>query len=121
MPAMDLTEFLLARIAEDEGPARAAAESKGAEWEIRLLMDGHGLVGSPRGAEGMPVRMWPEVAYHVARWDPAHVLAECEAKRRIITAASWDDEPWRRTRDYLLELLALPYADHPDFDEAWRP
>ena len=23
--------------------------------------------------------------------------------------------------DAIVRLLALPYADHPDFDESWRP
>ena len=43
--------------------------------------------------------------------------AEVDAKRRII-AEDWPGDPCSR---YILCLLALPYADHPDYDEAWRP
>jgi hypothetical protein len=68
--------------------------------------------------------------------DPARVLAEVEAKRRIIAEhADGEDhecEPrfgeidWTTGRQHLLpcptlRLLALPYADHEDYDEAWRP
>lgn len=61
-------------------------------------------------------------------------LAETAAKARIIeehashggygtacqTCARWDDlghDPWPCAT---LRLLALPYADHPDYDAAWR-
>lgn len=48
--------------------------------------------------------------------DPARVLAECEAKRRTV---EWlvmeprDEQP--------LRFLALPYADHEDYREEWKP
>jgi hypothetical protein len=54
------------------------------------------------------------------------VLAECEAKRRIIEAAPWanngghsamKDLPGR----WILRLLAAVYADHPDYRDEWRP
>ena len=94
----DLPAFLLARITEDEDWARTEAE---------------GWSGHPN--------------------DPARVLAECEAKRRIITEAVPGIESLQRSADgewgpagedepeRLLRLLALPYADHPDYNQAWRP
>lgn len=62
-----------------------------------------------------------------------HLLAECEAKRWIVRDATsqlagrhiegaqsdGDDGPWMA--DHVLRLLALPYADHPDYREAWKP
>jgi hypothetical protein len=86
---MTLIDFLLARIAEDEAVAR----------------DSLALYG-------------PGSSLYVARHDPARVLAECAAKRRIIAAHEAADFA---LNDDVIRLLALPYAEHPDFDEAWRP
>jgi hypothetical protein len=83
---------------------------------------------------------------HATRWSPARVLAECEAKRRIVqqcldlvasfgdwdaAAAAgaggrnlWPGDVSRRERSHahaILDAMALPYADHPDFREEWRP
>lgn len=103
-----LTEFLLARIAEDE-------EAAG-----RLPADGH------RVADGRVLSVagtgagWPD------RWNPVRVLAECEAKRRIVAlhpemleACQGCDAESYPCRTLL--ALALPYADHPDYREEWRP
>jgi hypothetical protein len=75
------------------------------------------------------------------------VLAECEAKRRIVelhehhrsvtaayrsprgrevedAAAAQDrrtQEARTRVAEDVLRFLALPYADHPDYREEWRP
>ena len=50
--------------------------------------------------------------------EPERLAQRCEAKRRIVEHLSewheWNEDP-------LLRLLALPYADHPDFREEWRP
>lgn len=83
---------------------------------------------------------------HAARHDPARVLREIEAKRRLLDLHepamnpgrdSDDDDPstWlpvcstcqveiARPGDWPCEhlrLLALPYADRPGFREEWRP
>jgi hypothetical protein len=70
----------------------------------------------------------PNPAEHIARHDPARVLAECEAKRRIV-------EPWKYSeneemdwlygagalgRNFAMRALASVCADHPDYDDAWR-
>jgi len=110
-----LTDFLQTRIAEDEAA-------------VAGLMSGDGD---------------PEFF-----WGPDRIRAECEAKRRIVEA--FEDERQRMdiyNRDYPLGLLttegdlrarlssnatwagleiavralALPYADHPEFREEWRP
>jgi hypothetical protein len=122
----DLTSFLLARIAEDEQNWRRLARDD----EFREVV----LLGCVIQAD--------------------RILAECEAKRRIVkmhtkTDISWlnadgklagpgEDgvvycelcsfhEQYEGFNDYeepwpcpTLRLLALPYADHPDFQPEWR-
>lgn len=123
---MTLTDFLLARLAEDERVAQQASTE--------------------------PPRFFPDhhTREHVARWDPARVLADCDAKRQIVelhcpvvtTALGRDpivtdecsvcvdevDEgggyfavTMKRLPCPTLRTLALPYADHPDHREEWRP
>lgn len=134
-----LPEFLLARIGEDEAVARAATPGPwrwaedpkdGMQSEtVRTHFDDDDptseswptdvIYATGMHTEGF-VRVEPGDREHIARHDPARVLAECEAKRRMVEMipgmpADWDD------RDYLLRLLALPYADHPDYDPEWKP
>lgn len=117
---MTLTEFLLARIADDEAVARQAnphhnddIDDWGAQTDAEARWDRqpHGQRCAWRLGEGMADKC--ECGY------PARVLAECEAKRRIVDIyrSEWEMDPINET----LRLLALPYADHPDYDEKWRP
>jgi len=104
-PMPDLTEFLLARIAEDEAKARHARD-----WL------------APIGAHGAQV---------AGEWvyDPGRVLAECDAKRRIVAGCSAVlfhsrsavTAQARTNAEATMRLLALPYADHEGFREEWRP
>ena len=104
-------------------------------------------------------RMPEYLARHIARHDPARVLAEVEAKRRIIewhgrrkethtftmidgivtadlwtcvtcctdTCPTWEElgqdhrDPDRIGCCDTIPLLALPFADHPDYLEKWKP
>ena len=114
----DLTEFLLARVAEDQAVARSAETDPRHSW---VFVDFGGNANADHGR----------------RWNPARVLAECEAKRRIIRGAI----PGRIVRpdgevlslmapnelaradllhEWILRVLAQPYADHPDFREEWK-
>lgn len=77
----------------------------------------------------------PAVAGHIARHDPARVLREVEAKRRIVGLAgpiveAVPEDDWGETMHEtamaealrpVLRLLALPYADHPDYRQEWKP
>ena len=103
-----LTDFLLARIAEDEATARDT------QW---LAFD-YGVDSVGRSAFS------------------ARVLAECEAKRRIV--GEWVQEQWvikqghltewkqggQAARQSVLCTLGTIYADHADhaeFQEEWKP
>jgi hypothetical protein len=95
-------------------------------------------VPSPKGdagvwdTDGVPrVKfVWARERDHIIRYDPARVLAEAEAKRRIVdlaagmlTAAKGDSEVDHYggldLAEETLLLLARPFRDHPDFDPAW--
>ena len=114
---MTLTDFLLARIAEDEAAAHALGDEPGREWWHVTN-------------EWLPP-LNSDAARFAARLHPTRVLAECEAKRRVVGLHSGDEDPsdcppWGRSPSGLepcstLRALALPYADHPDYREEWRP
>jgi hypothetical protein len=121
-----LTEFLLARIAEDEVVARAAADKDldrwaagggvEAEWRDGMDPDLNTMIAYD---EGRPTEAQAE---HIARHDPARVLAECAAKRRIVEmheAAVNHDEMCGWPCETLLALAAV-YADNPEFRDEWR-
>ena len=108
----ELAEFLLARIDEDSSLAYSAHK------DAQTL----GPITDDLGADPDDRRV-----RHMFRWSPARVLADCEAKRRIVEdylgqlgshQSGWDA---RTPRDHPLRALALPYADHPDYRDDWRP
>lgn len=151
---MSITNFLLARIAEDEAVARAAAESElmhnAAPWPA---VKASGTWTADRGMiyseptednewghmlydnEGASALSMPnEAADHIARHDPARVLAECAAKRAIVELANDANQsdaeldykagytvPARLlTGDAILRTLAAVYAEHQDYRAEWR-
>jgi hypothetical protein len=129
----DLIAFLRARLAEDEATARAVA------WDGSGNSLSWGLAASATVEVGNDEFNTDDrtVANHIVNHDPARVLREVEAKRRILTDVvsemdSMTDQihlewgagpldPTTRESLILLRLLALPYADHPDFRDEWRP
>jgi hypothetical protein len=139
---MELTEFLLARIAEDGETARGAFQDHRQSRTSAPVTVDDGVWRTGDHAsdecriEGVDMIIYDEgghtveQAIHIARHDPARVLTESEAKRRIVdvhapdhlepdicaTCASHAEGYPCRT----LLFLALPYADHPDYDESWR-
>ena len=147
---MKLAEFLTARIDEDEATARAACipasdrylphpeltiwryvedeevifdYNDGDSWPRYVTMDNEGIHASVSEVTGR----------HIARHDPARVLAECEAKRRIVEGLQniLRDAPEQADgtalRGYVEALwvvvqeLAAVYADHPDYRPGWKP
>jgi len=142
-----LAEFLLARIAEDEAAARMAGDLQA--WKTGMG-EGYLLKRSTGrrialSASDADTGLWLN---HAVRHLPARVLAECAAKRAIVEEcrpryavmyleserllAEATDQSTMRTvgssaplwpfpdAEALLRLFAAPYADHPDFDPAWK-
>jgi hypothetical protein len=90
---MTITEFLEARIAEDESRANA--------WQSRL--------------DDLTIP-----AYMIGgTLNPSSLLAECAAKRAIVAQVS--DVKWGgyAVRDVILGHLSAVYADHPDYQPEW--
>lgn len=128
----DLSEFLAARLDEDEATAKAAASGGGDDrpnWVARF-----GMVVDADDPDyaiyGAAVSSLPELDRHIARHDPARVLREVAAKRaaiaeinRAYAASDAIDniEITDYTADTILRALASAYSDHPDYDPAWAP
>lgn len=99
---MNITEFLLARIGEDEAAAgKLAGVAHSAKTQVYT---GEEWVTTPISTE--------------------RVLAECAAKRAIIEAHRGqceNDDPgaWIVASNILLKSLAAVYKDHPDYDAEW--
>lgn len=131
---MEIVEFLTACLDEDERIARGAdpgpwkSESLGRHDQAAIkLAAPTSLIqfdGSRAAANGM----------HVSRHDPARVLREINAKRRIIDEIvprmnQMDDQleaefgtprsPEPYESGNLLRLLALPYSDRDGYQEEW--
>lgn len=133
----DLIEFLRARLDEDEQIARSAG---GATWVVNMGdvvstalaerdygPDGIWVASASFSCEGDAEALHEGHAEHIARHDPARVLAEVDAKRRIIDliVLNADGQPLYRDSgaevwEDVLRLLALPFAVHPHFREEWR-
>lgn len=131
---MTLTEFLLARINEDETLAQdAICPCGGPACTIELGWYHQDELTERMTDDDEPGRTVP----HILHWSPNRVMAECDVKRRIVdihqgaggysnlTAASclmcgWVgeyDEDWPCET---IKALALPYADHPDYQQEWK-
>jgi len=63
---------------------------------------------------------------HIARHDPAQVIAECKAKRRVVERCqyvaydSYLDFAARDVAEEVLQHLVQAHADRPDFPPEWR-
>ena len=164
----DLVAFLLARIGEDEATAKAAtagpwewdepfqSEYPGGEWTDQgpNLTSKTATWMTPEGGGPYPVTVLSAWGYdawginaeaadqaHIARHDPARVLREAEAKRKILAehasgypttypkpsgqptcgichCGTWDWEPcdWPCAT---VRALAAVYSDHPAYLEQW--
>lgn len=156
---MTITEFLEARVAEDEAVARAATPGP---WEWGPETDEWSDCGPnletvaklppyPDGSVspvGSVIGAWGHDAWgvsvddgdkaHIARHDPARVLAECAAKRAIIrghrrvadlyedalgdtcTACFSSGPDAQAFPCATVRALAAVYADHADYRDEWE-
>lgn len=109
---MTITEFLLARIAEDEDQAHELIRRQRRKLTVRDVSLGY-----------------------VRAFDPKRIAAECAAKRRIVQLHSGEHEcsiydydgsvfAFQWCSDAMdcstMQLLAAVYTDHSDYDPAWR-
>ncbi len=129
---MNITEFLQGRFAEERDDALA----------LEPVYDG--LVATIHTSR---IAMYA-LAPHFAHWDPARVIAECEAKQRLLDLhPTYAQEPYRieggqmyyppdpyycdcQCPDGIIQghepcptkrFLALPYVNDRDYREEWRP
>lgn len=139
---MNITEFLEARIAEDEA---AANDATGARWVVLSGVNASMVNIDPTnvrdekwkyGRFGHIATTSHDAAYaeHISRHAPARVLAECAAKRALSSLHSqasyrgqtvcndcgdwWDGSPV----DYpcaTIKIVAAVYAGHPDYQQEW--
>lgn len=129
----DLIAFLRARLDEREFKAKAALPGpwivEEHTYETVVTSDGGQIVASVDGLRD---------GWHIADNDPARVLADVAAQRRIVdmyaearqNAADCredytlaGDRPWSTKAEHLdpvVKLLALPHAGHPDYPEPSR-
>ena len=144
----ELIAFWIARLDEDEAAAKAV-DGTGV-WELRT---GRGYEEFSawvldQGTTYGVVPCEPGEGAHIARHDPASVLAGVEADRKILHAcddatgwlADYEDEgsDWNWTpeerRDGLVrqkvitetllavvQIRAARFSDHPDYRPEWKP
>ncbi|MGA6873084.1 DUF6221 family protein [Streptomyces pratensis] len=140
----DLVQFLRARLDEDAETALSAAlgRSKYAAWRAdetdvytqEVILSGHAHRVADTGPTYPGADDYEEDAAratHIARHDPARVLREVEAKRALLSryeamtadvlVVTGREAILSEYRRIILPGLALPYADHPDYQETWKP
>lgn len=161
----ELVAFLTARLTEDDTAARACCRPRqpmegGEVWSVEdcvpsepdAVPSGAWVVTGPEGEQGVGLMSSDYRAQHIARHDPARVVADVNAKLRLVDAylttkaeqdaiatrmtdaLSAGDVParedaglWRKTEarlealEFPLMLAALPYWDHLEYDERWKP
>lgn len=141
-----LVDFLQARLTEIETVANAAVEitpGQAAEWTSEYAPfcdEPYWTIGTKHGTDHIVQGGYEgggteteENANHIAFHDPKHELRMVDALRRILTEHTCtDDCEYCRacSGDYgadptlapcqTIRLMALPFDQHPDFDESWR-
>lgn len=145
----ELIAFLQARLDEDEQAARLADtptrwKAEGGEFGPKVVT---GVTDGGWSRECTPevwrcddpedgcmsdAAVWMAEGRHIARHDPARVLADVAAKRAIIAAADLSERAKLLPGDNVfgyhapglsiaIRHLAAAYADHPDYREEWKP
>lgn len=136
----DLVAFLRNRLDDDERIARAATDGN---WVVDrpILADGvttdisaedttRGYSSVATDSEGFGACSLAD-ATHIARHDPARVLADVQAKRAILAQYVADAAPAEHMRplvtavrqdrmEFVVHALAAVYVSHPDYRPEWR-
>jgi hypothetical protein len=135
---VDITEFVKARLDEDEAAAKAATpgpwepetyidedEPVGVEYLVAAPAEAHLVAGAGLGGPQAE-----KDTAHIARHDPARVLREVAAKRRTLechascgSGIGYCDDGGHGIDDLgcgdLIDLAAV-WCDHPDYRAEWR-
>lgn len=136
---MTVAQFMTACLDQDEAGARQAAEYSTGRWEVTAtgVVD-LGLVDPDLGVFGLVTSEDGRHAAHIARHDPAAVLADIQAKRHIVNL--WLDpakiEHWGSSGrapdevmseiaaatmiDEVVRTLAEAYDSRPGYRDEWR-
>ncbi|MDX3549527.1 DUF6221 family protein [Streptomyces europaeiscabiei] len=135
----ELVQWLGEQLDEDERIARAATPGPWTQSGIGEYGWGVSFSRPGAGVEAEDSEQGRADAEHIAAHDPARVLREIDAKRRILAeCAYWHGKLAKEAADPspvpfptlgevldavtpILRALALPYADRPGYQEGWRP
>jgi len=122
----DLVQWLRAQLDEDERIARRAGDSFRQIGETGVI-----VVTEGDRAEECASANWAGIAEHIVRHDPARVLREVEATRRLIRAhakwcegrceAKFPEGGFDAAHFWNIKVRAEVYADHPGYRDDWRP
>jgi hypothetical protein len=134
----DLVRWLSTQLDAEEAAARAARQDGGDCWELIAHERGDGAIYDDMGnpvleydtdpESGLPTRhdlnpLGARQAAFIARHDPARVLREIDAKRRMLIRC---EEEMLSGIPRLVHFakqtvreMALPYADRPGYKEDW--
>ncbi len=134
---VDLAQWLRAQLDADAERARTAAEEYGPDW---YYDDGFVLARREDDmvATGSQDFLDRQQGEHVAEWDPARVLREIKAKRKLLVRYEQADSEYAadsRVYDYESEvgrertrvlgeavpLAALSYSGRDGYREEWAP
>lgn len=128
-----LTAWMCIQMDEDERVARAAIPGpwEAKWWGVRTAYDfdrpgyiHHGERVGIANNSGTVGNREAEIdnAEHIARWDPARVLAEIQAKRErlLCIESQLADDADDETALWLARVEAWPYADRPGWRPEWR-
>ncbi|MGH3222260.1 MAG: DUF6221 family protein [Streptosporangiaceae bacterium] len=130
---MTIAEFLAARLDEDEAAAKACQapspwKAADQEWDHWIITDATGDVVIYD--EGTPSL---EEAAHIARHDPARVLRDVAADRKLLAAYAHAltadfgitgepyDAGWAEALELAVKIRAARFGDHPDYQKQWAP
>jgi hypothetical protein len=109
---MDIIEFLLARISDEEDRARYASEAHPTDlswWAFTEPLS--------EGRDSATRRAFR----HIDKHSPRQVLDDCAAKRQIVKAIAKQNDETAPISGYVLRCLALSYKDHSDYRKEWAP
>ena len=120
-----IVAFAKARLDEDEAVAKRAAACALVQREGYEAGDWSWLQ-----SYGQPQPEQVALIDHQARFDPARVLRDVEAGRRLldaylrteqaVPAESWESD-YTQALGQAVRFRAAVWRDHPEYDQSWAP